>query len=181
MDGSASPTSGAPEPAARLPTDLGLVRRERNCDAARGTSWRNRIADNAALFWYRFVHPNRSRLETGAAEEVWSDRVVPGLATGMGGVFEGICREAYGPCHAGWGLAGARQWSRWEGVSRDRRAIEIRIVADLDDGTFLTGEIKWSSRPLKYDVHVHLPHNPCQRMALPKRSRARVWYDGVGA
>jgi hypothetical protein len=73
---------------------LGLVRRERNYGAPPRTAWRSRIADNAVRFWYRFVHPNRSRLETGAAEDVWSESVAPSLNTYMGGIFEEIFREA---------------------------------------------------------------------------------------
>lgn len=48
---------------------LCLVDRERNFAASERTSWRSRIADNAARFWHRFVLPNRSRLERPGA---WS-------------------------------------------------------------------------------------------------------------
>jgi hypothetical protein len=34
--------------------------------------------------------------------------------------------------------------------------MEIDIVAELDDGSMLTGEVKWSSRPVDHEVHVHL-------------------------
>jgi len=73
----------------------------------------------------------------------------------MGGVFEGICEEAYRHLHELWGLAGPRNWSRWEGQDQARRSIEIDVVADLDDGSLLTGEFKWSSKPLDHDVHIH--------------------------
>lgn len=136
--------------------DLGLVVRERNYAAPERTPWRSRVADNAVRFWYRFVHPNRSRLETGGAEQVWASSVSPRLPTYMGGVFEGVCREAFQRHHDRWGLAAPRVWSRWEGWDRTRRSIEIDVVAELDDGSMLTGEFKWSARSVDYDVHLHL-------------------------
>ncbi len=57
------------------------------------------------------------------------------------------------------GLPGAREWSRWEGRDRNRRSIEIDIVATLDDNTMLTGEIKWSSQPVGFDVYNRLRRN----------------------
>ena len=136
--------------------DLGLVWRERNHAASPRTPWRSRVADNAVRFWYRFVYPNRSRLETGSAELVWAESVAPNVATYMGPVFEEIGREAYRRHHPRWGLPGARTWSRWEGADRSRRSMDIDMVAELDDGSMLTGEVKWSSRPIDHEVHVHL-------------------------
>lgn len=136
--------------------DLGLVRRERNYGASPRTPWMSRVADNAVRFWYRFVHPNRSRLETGDVQRVWTAKVSPNLGTYMGGIFEGICHEAFVRLHNRWGLPGPHHWSRWEGHDRGRRSIEIDVVADLYDGAMLTGEFKWSSREVDYDLHLHL-------------------------
>jgi len=33
------------------------------------------------------------------------------------------------------------RWARWEGRDRNRRSIEIDVVARLDDGRLLTGEV----------------------------------------
>jgi hypothetical protein len=40
-----------------------------------------------------------------------------------------------------------------EGQERNRRPIEIDVVAELADGTMLTGEIKWSRRPYGVDLY----------------------------
>jgi AAA+ ATPase superfamily predicted ATPase len=135
---------------------LELIARERNFDAHEKAAWQHRIADPAVRFWYRFVQPNRSRLETGGARQVWATRVEPLLNDYMGKVFEGICREAYVRHHEAWGLPGALDWSRWEGRDRNRRPIEVDIVARLDDGRILTGEVKWSSKPVDASVHTDL-------------------------
>lgn len=133
--------------------NLELVWRERNYGAAETAPYRYRIADNAVRFWYTFIHQNRGRLETGDPAAVWTHRVQPLLNDYMGKVFEQIAREGFRRWHAAWGYADAAQWARWEGQDRNRRSIEIDIVASLDDGRLLTGEIKWSSRPVDDDVH----------------------------
>lgn len=132
---------------------LELIERERNFDAAEKAAYQHRIADQAVRFWYRFVQPNRSRLETGGARQVWTRRVEPQLSDYMGKVFERIGREAFTRHHEAWGFPGPLHWARWEGQDRNRRPIEIDLVARLDDGRLLTGEIKWSSQPVDADVH----------------------------
>lgn len=133
--------------------ELELVRRERNFGAGRTTPWRFRIADPAVRFWYRFVHPNRSRLETGDPAAVWEHHVRPHLDTAMGGVFEDMARQAFERFHEAWRLPAAAEWRRWEGQDRNRRSIEIDVVAELDDRSLLAGEVKWSREPVGEDVH----------------------------
>jgi hypothetical protein len=139
--------------------DLGLVERERNFAASERTPWRTRICDNAVRFWHRFVLPNRSRLERGKVGDVWKTSVAPALDTYMGRVFEGMARQAYTRNHEEWELPGDSGWSRWEGQDRNRRSIELDIVASLDDGRTLLGEIKWSSRPVGPELHSQLVRN----------------------
>ena len=145
--------------ALRVLESLELIGRERNFGASVRTPWHNRVADNGVRFWYRFVHKNRSLLETGEPVRVWERRVNPHLDTYMGKVFEGIVREAYARHHEGWGLGAALDWARWEGQDRNRRPIEVDLVAELDDGRLLTGEVKWSSRPVDHDLHLQLRRN----------------------
>lgn len=135
---------------------LELVERERNFDAHEKAAWHYRIADLAVRFWHHFVLPNRSLLEPGgmdAAHRVWAKRVQPHLNEYMGKVFERIVREAFARQHATWGYPAAIEWSRWEGRDRARRSIEIDLVGRLEDGRILTGEVKWSSRPVGTRIH----------------------------
>jgi AAA+ ATPase superfamily predicted ATPase len=169
---------------------LELIWRERNFDAAERTPWKNRIADHAVRFWYRFVHKNRSLLETGEARRVWRQRVEPYLDDYMGKVFERMCREAFLRHHDRWGLGGALEWARWEGQDRSRRPIEIDLISRLDDGRLLTGEIKWSSRPIDYDVHLALQRDLedlarsgqgwAQGALDPERSAGHLYFSAAG-
>lgn len=133
--------------------DLELIRRERNFDASSRAGWRNRIADNAVAFWYRFVESNRSRLELGGEAEVWTTEVAPQLDTYMGKIFEQVVAGAFARHHARWNLASAVEWSRWEGQDWNRRPIELDIVARLVDERMLTGEVNWSPSPVGPGVH----------------------------
>ncbi|HEX7004883.1 MAG TPA: ATP-binding protein [Trueperaceae bacterium] len=136
--------------------DLELIWRERNFESGTRTPYRYRILDNAVSFWYRFVYPHRSRLETGDVHEVWKRYVEGYLDDYMGKIFEGICREAFGSEHVRRGVPGAREVARWEGKDKNRRDIEIDFVARLDDERVLTGEVKWSSKPVGQHLHWQL-------------------------
>jgi hypothetical protein len=59
--------------------------------------------------------------------------------------FETIVRQAYARHHQRWGLPRAREWGRWEGRDRQRESVEIDVVARLENGRLLVGEIKWST------------------------------------
>jgi uncharacterized protein len=142
--------------ALRILEDMEVVARERNFHAPPTAPWRYYIADNAVAFWHRFVLPNRSRLATGDPPEVWRHSIAPYLNDHMGLVFERMAEEAYTRHHADWGLPGARTWARWEGRDRNRRSIELDIVARLGNDDLLTGEIKWSSQPRGFDLHREL-------------------------
>ena len=132
---------------------LSLIYRERNFGAGTKAAWRNRIADQAVQFWYRFVHPNRSQLHAGRPADVWSSRIKPQLDTYMGKIFEVIVAAAYHRHHHHWGLPAADRWARWEGTDKNRRSIELDIIARLQDKKILTGEVKWSSSPVDIDLH----------------------------
>ena len=140
---------------------LEYIWRERNFEAARNAAWQYRIDDPALGFWFRFVQANRSRLAGRAPVEVWTECVKPQLDDHMGQVFPAMCRQGYERFHGDWGLPGVAdgRWSRWEGVDRNRRPIELDIVARGDDGRILTGEIKWSSKPCGPSLHAELIRN----------------------
>jgi len=133
--------------------DLEIVGRERNFAASAKAPYRYYLVDNAVAFWHRFVVPNRSRLSTGDAGEVWNNVVEPYLNDWMGNVFERMVAQAYTRFHRRWGVSGARSWASWVGQDRNGRDIQVDVVSRLDDGTMLTGEIKWSSQPRGFELH----------------------------
>jgi AAA+ ATPase superfamily predicted ATPase len=139
------PATSLARPLARL-LDLGLVRR----DVPFGSTVRNskrtayRLEDPFLRFWFRFVEPNRSRLEAGQAARV-AREVSKGLPVHVSSVFEDLVRASVPLArYAGrtWGRA-----ANWWGPGLDRSPMEIDVVAESEDGSaLLVGEVKWSRR-----------------------------------
>ena len=104
-------------------------------------------------FWYRYIFANRTLLETGAAEIVWKQKIVPDYSTYMRLVFEQICREYMLEQN----LKGTLPFlftkiGRWWGSNpKTRKATEIDLVAS-DGKKYLIGECKWHNEPVDASV-----------------------------
>ena len=136
--------------------ELDLIDRRRNFGAGKRSAWKNRISDPAVRFWFRFAHRYRTELQVGDPQEVWSDHVMPDLDDYMQVVYERIAEQAFQRLHSRWGLHAPHRWTRWSGLDRNRKPIEIDIVAELEDGQLLTGQVRWTPDPLDHEVHFHL-------------------------
>lgn len=132
---------------------LELVARTRNFGAGLRAPYRHYVLDNAVLFWHRFVLRHRSRLARRDEKAVWREHVAPYLNDYMGPVFERMVEQAFARYHARWDLPGPELWAGWTGQDRNRRSIEVDVVARLDDGRMLAGEIKWSSGRRGFELH----------------------------
>lgn len=98
-----------------------------------------RISDPFFRFWFRWVHPNRSRLEWGLVEDVLAD-VERDLDSHTGIVFEDCCRE--------WlvrssGLEEMRNLKTIGNWWRNDPAAEIDIVVVDKSRYVLLGSCKW--------------------------------------
>ena len=137
------PATSLSRPLQRL-VELDLVKRE----IPFGTTSRNtkrtlyRIADPFLDFWFRFVEPNRSRLEVRRIGKVASEveRLFP---PHVAWIWEELARasvthmELFG---RRWGPA-----ARWWGPGLDRKQMEIDLVSESDDGgALLFGEASWA-------------------------------------
>ena len=132
-------------PLSRL-IDLGYVRREVPFGESTRSTRRSlyRLDDPFLLFWYRFVAPNRSRLEVDLIETVQAE-VLARIAGHVAEVWEWLARRSV-PYTAIDGL----HWnpaSRWWGRDAAGDPLEIDVVAESTDGShLLLGEAKWSDR-----------------------------------
>lgn len=100
------------------------------------------LRDPFLRFWYRFVLPNRSLLETGEGERVWAQRVAPQLEEFLGLSFEGLCRE-YVRRHGAKRLGAVPEGEVGRFWSRE---VEIDVLCRNADGTHTCGECKWTRR-----------------------------------
>lgn len=131
------------------------------------------IADPMFRFWYRYVAPNKTLLETDAWDIVWKRRIQPDLNHYMGHLFERICRDYL--LHAN--SAGQLpilfyNIGRWWGTDpRTKHQTEIDLVAQ--DGTsYLFGECKWRNEKLDYLVFRELK----DKAAAFGRKPTEIWY-----
>lgn len=106
------------------------------------------IKDPYFRFWFRFVAPNRSRLQGGRIDEVYED-ILRGLDDFMGAPFEAACQRwarVYAP--SGSALASAAEigayWNR-------THSVEVDLVAMAKRKYLALGSCKWSASA---DAHV---------------------------
>jgi uncharacterized protein len=102
-----------------------------------------RIADPFLRYWFRFVEPDRSRLEARQIAAVERD-IARRFAHHAGEVWEELARRSVprlGCFGKSWGPA-----SRWWGSGLDRQPLEVDLVAESETGdSILVGEVKWSA------------------------------------
>ena len=153
--------------------DLGYVRREVPFGESPRSTRRSlyRLDDPFLLFWYRFVAPNRSRLELDLIDAVHAD-VLARLPSHVAEVWEGLARRS-APRLAidglRWGPA-----SRWWGRDADGDPLEIDVVAESADRRhLLLGEAKWSDRT---DPAALLAELARKARRLPFRRGRRLHY-----
>ena len=73
---------------------LGIIRKETpfgEKESSRKTIYS--VADPLFRFWYRYIAPNHTLLESDAWEIVWEKRIAPDYSNHMGAVFEQISKE----------------------------------------------------------------------------------------
>jgi hypothetical protein len=139
------PATSLSRPLDRL-LELGLVRRDQPFGASPRDSKRSlyRIGDPFLRFWFRFVEPNRSRLEARQGPAVLQE-VRRQWSTHVASVWEDLVRASVpraGYFNRSWGVA-----RPWWGPGTDRGPLEVDIVAESTDGAaLLVGEAEWSSK-----------------------------------
>lgn len=133
--------------------ELGYLEERRNVDAKPNEAVRYQIADAAFRFYHRFVAPNASLLERYPAAQVWEASVASQLDAYMGLELERIAAQAYDRRVPSLGLPLVTRWGRWVGIDRLRRPLEIDLVAELTDGRWMSGAVKWDRAPVGAGVH----------------------------
>ena len=100
-----------------------------------------KISDNFTKFWFRFVYPNRTYIESGNVDFVIKKKIKPVFDIYVSEVFEDVCidflrREKM--------YAKIGKW--WT------KNVEMDIVGVTPEGEFTFGECKWSKRPVGIDI-----------------------------
>jgi AAA+ ATPase superfamily predicted ATPase len=139
------PATSLARPLATL-VELGLVRRDLPFGASLPDCKRTayRLADPFLRLWFRFVEPNRSRLEAGLAPAIAQETMAV-LPLHVSGVWEDLVRESVLRARylgKAWESVGS-----WWGPGLDREPLELDVVARSKGGAeLLVGEVKWQER-----------------------------------
>lgn len=130
-----------------------------------------RITDNYIRFWFTFVYPNMSFLESGHEEIVMSRLRAGFIRNHVSYVYEDVCRERM------WELNAAGAWPfhfSKLGQYWDSR-IEIDIAAiDPEGKNLILGECKYWKEPVGADVLWDL-EKKAQNVPWERTAR-RTWY-----
>ena len=124
-----------------------------------------RITDNYIKFWFAFVYPNMSFLESGNSEIVMS-KISNGLVSNqIAFVYEDICREKMWQLNAEgvWDFHFSKIGRYWD------NKVEIDIAAlDPDGKNLILGECKYWSEPVGVNI----------LKDLEKKSESVIWEAG---
>lgn len=130
-----------------------------------------RIKDNYLRFWFAFVYPNMSFIESGHSRIVMN-KIRKGLVSNhIAFVYEDVCREKM------WELNACDTWSfNFTKLGRYWDAkTEIDIVAlDPEGKNLILGECKYWQEPVGINILREL-ENKTESVAWEKRDR-KVWY-----
>jgi AAA+ ATPase superfamily predicted ATPase len=106
------------------------------------------VSDPFFRFWFRYVYPNRSRLQRGRVQEV-CDAILADIDNHMGMVFEQVCRDWAGRHSADPHLAGAEDIGAYWTRTHD---VEVDLVARKRKSIVAVGSCKWSTRADTHDL-----------------------------
>ena len=128
-----------------------------------------RLRDNFLRFWFRFVLPNWSQLERGAAPVVWENSIAPELDHFSAPVFEQVCQQYF------WrqGLAGRLPFIPEKVGSWWHANQEIDLVL-LGAGNGMLVECKWASRLVGVDIFQELEQKGAA--VLPEMDQKKITY-----
>lgn len=153
--------------------DLGFLESTSDFDEPANRRLRYRISDPALRMYHGIVLPNESAIAAAGAQAVWDRRLADQVFPTYVGqhAFEDVVGQAWLRLAPGLDLPAIEGWSRWAGKDRDRREIEIDLVARTLDGRMVTGSAKMRSKWASSDVLLdHM--TALQRLADSGRSWA---------
>ena len=156
--------------------ELGILYREvplEEKETARKTQYG--ICDPMFRFWYRYVAPNKTLLETDAYNIVWKRKIEPDLNHYMGHAFEIICKEYLMYQNSLGNLPFLfTEIGRWWGTDpQERKEVEIDLAAK-GENDYLLGECKWRNELTDYSVFMELKKKG--DVFSKKRKCNEIWY-----
>lgn len=133
------------------------------------------ISDLMFRFWYRYVFPNRTLIETDAIDAVWTKRISPDINSYMGHTFEKVCKDWLMLKNAKGELPILfTSMGRWWGQnprSAEHEQVEIDLIAN-DKKDYLICECKWKNEKLDISVLKGLK----EKADIFNKNRDNTWF-----
>ena len=154
--------------------ELGILHKETpfgEKDSSRKTIYG--ISDFMFRFWYRYVFANRTLIETGAQQALWTKRIEPDYNSYMGLVFEKVCTDYLSVKNAKGELPILfTSIGRWWGTNPATHVQEeIDLIAN-DGKDYIFGECKWRNEKLDLSVLRELKN----KADIYSKNRKRTYY-----
>ena len=130
-----------------------------------------RIKDNYLRFWFAFVYPNKSFLESGHSEIVMQKIKNSLIKNQTSFVYEDVCKEKMWELNAGgaWPFHFSKIGRYWDSNT------EIDVMAlDPEDNNMIVGECKYWNRPTGTSVLESLEEKATH--VSWNRDNRKVWY-----
>ena len=158
--------------------ELRLVKRETSVTERAPQKSRKglyKIADNYVKFWFRFVLPNQSLIESGNAGLVYEQMIAPNLSHYMGEIFEDVCRQYISLYWAEKLKVAPKQVGAHWGSS-----IEIDVLTENIDDSHWFGECKWWNASVGENILNHLIEKAAKVSDQWKRNRRYILFSANG-
>lgn len=125
---------------------LGYIAERKPLGGNGSTSWS--VSDPFFRFWFRYVYPNRSRLQRGRVEDV-CETILADLDNHMGPVFEQVCLDWAGRYSTDLALADADEIGAYWTRTHD---VEVDLIARHRKNVLAVGSCKWSTHADTHDL-----------------------------
>lgn len=130
-----------------------------------------KIKDNFIKFWFAFIYPNHSFLESGNTKIVM-DKIKKGFISGqVSFVYEDVCREKMWEFNANeiWPFTFSKLGRYWD----NNTEIDIAAV-DPDGENLILGECKYWKEPVGVNILTELEEKA--KNVAWKKSKRKTWY-----
>lgn len=130
-----------------------------------------KIKDNFIKFWFAFIYPNHSFLESGNTKIVM-DKIKKGFISGqVSFVYEDVCREKMWELNANeiWPFTFSKLGRYWD----NNTEIDIAAV-DPDGENLILGECKYWKEPVGVNILTELEEKA--KNVAWKKSKRKTWY-----
>jgi AAA+ ATPase superfamily predicted ATPase len=143
------------------------------------TGYRYRLTDGFFRFWFRFVRPYASELESGLKPaDLWRAEIEPVFPDHIAPAFETLCRR-WVRTHLG--STASRVGSWWGAALHELRAKherqneEIDVVGLHQNRVSVVGECKWTNKPISVSLLAEIEKH---KLPALRQSGARMMKAG---